>query len=41
VFGGVLTTYEKINDSFILNIDKDPSNGTQEKIIAINQYPLP
>jgi len=42
VFGGVLTTYEKINDSFILNIDKEPSEqNSVEKIVAINQYPLP
>jgi len=42
VFGGVLTTYEKINDTFILNVDQDPSkSSTDERIIAINQYPLP
>jgi len=35
-----LTTYEKINDSFILNIDKETVETT-EKIIAINQYSLP
>jgi len=37
-----LTTYEKINDSFILNIDKEPGEQTAiEKIVAVNQYPLP
>jgi len=40
VFGGVLTTYEKINDSFILNIDKEPTE-TLERIVGINQHPLP
>jgi len=39
-FGGVLTTYEKINDTFILNVDKETTETT-EKIIAVNQHSLP
>jgi len=45
VFGGVTSNQEKLNDSFVVNCDKDvePTGGylTSERIIAINQKPLP
>ena len=44
IFGGVTTGHEKINDSFIINYDKEFEQEKwepSEKIVAINQKPLP